>query len=150
MSPKHVVSRGGMSQGKAIGANRGESCGGRRLTITVGHLPPPELNPNNLRREHWTIRYRATKEAQEEIGWLAKVDWRDDKPMMKARISYQFHVKDHRRRDLDNLLSACKAYQDGLIEVGVLFYDDAAHLEIGSVKMIQNTEEKTVLEIEEL
>lgn len=130
----------------------------RKLTVELNHLPPAELNPNNLRREHWTIRHKATEEAKEEIGWIAKAglqehsqkcgDW-GDKPMMKARISYEFHSKDHRRRDLDNLLSACKAYQDGLIEVGVLCYDDAAHLEIGSVKMVQDSEDKTVITIEE-
>ncbi len=117
--------------------------------IELNHLPPPDLNPNNLRRLHWSVRHKATREAKDEIGWLAKVDWHDEKPMMKARISYEFHSADHRRRDLDNLLSACKAYQDGLIEVGVLFYDDAAHLEIGSVKMLQDGEDKTVITIEE-
>ncbi len=122
----------------------------RKLTIELNHLPLVELNPNNLRRQHWTVRAAATRDAQREIGWLAKVDWHDDKPMMKARISYEFHAADHRRRDLDNLLSACKAYQDGLIEVGVLFYDDAAHLEIGSVKMVQDGEDKTVITVEEL
>ncbi len=122
----------------------------RTLEITLNHLPPAELNPNNLRRSHWTVRYRATKEAQEEIGWLVKADWHDDKPMMKARISYEFHTKDHRRRDLDNLLSACKAYQDGLIEVGVLYYDDADRLEIGSVKMIRDNQDKTIISLEEL
>lgn len=122
----------------------------RVLQIKLAHLPPSELNPNNLRRQHWSVRYKATQEAKEEIGWLAKADWHDDKPMMKARISYMFHSKDHRKRDLDNLLSACKAYQDGLIEAGVLFYDDAEHLEIGSVSLETDIENRTVILIEEL
>jgi len=122
----------------------------RSLEVVLEHLPPPELNPNRLRSQHWSIRHRVTNEAQAEIGWLVKSQWHDDKPMMKARISYEFHLKDHRKRDLDNLLSSCKAYQDGLIEVGVLFYDDSQHLEIGSVRAIQSDTEKTILRIEEI
>lgn len=122
----------------------------RRLMLTIDHLPPRELNPNNLRRAHWSVRSRETKVASEEIGWLAKAKWHDEKPMMKAKISYEFHVKDHRRRDLDNLLSACKAYQDGLIEAGVIFYDDAAHLEIGSVAAVSDDHEETVIIVQEL
>ncbi len=122
----------------------------RKLEIELKHLPDSRLNPNNLRRQHWAVRHKATNEAKEEIGWLAKAQWHDDKPMMKARISYMFHAKDHRRRDLDNLLSACKAYQDGLIEAGVLFYDDAEHLEIGQVSLTTDVADRTVIRIEEL
>ncbi len=120
------------------------------LVIVLDHLPPSELNPNQLRRSHWTVRHQATRDAMEEIGWLAKTQWHDDKPMVRARVSYEFHLKDKRHRDLDNLLSACKAYQDGLIEAGVITYDDTKHLEIGSVRAIQNTKEQTVITIEEL
>ena len=122
----------------------------RRLEIKLNHLPDSRLNPNNLRRQHWSVRHKATEEAKEEIGWLAKAAWHDDKPMLKARISYFFHAKDHRRRDLDNLLSACKAYQDGLIEAGVLFYDDAEHLEIGRVSMTTDNGDSTIILVEEL
>ena len=119
----------------------------RKLVIELNHLPPSVLNLNA--RVHWSVRYKATKEAKEEVGWLAKIQWKDEKPMMKARISYEFFAKDHRKRDLDNLLSACKAYQDGLIDVGVLFYDDAEHLEIGGVSFAVGTEERTVIIVEE-
>lgn len=122
----------------------------RTLIIDLPHLPLKELNPNNLRRQHWSVRYRATQEAKEEIGWLAKAQWGDAEPMMKARISYMFHAKDRRKRDLDNLLSACKAYQDGLIEVGVLFNDDAEHLEIGGVSLTSDIMDKTYILVEEL
>ncbi len=123
---------------------------GRRLEITLEHLPPKELNPNNLRSQHWSVRYRATQDAKEEIGWLAKAQWGTDEPMMKARISYEFYAKDRRKRDLDNLLSACKAYQDGLIEVGVIFYDDAGHLEIGRISLTNDIMDKTCILVEEL
>jgi Holliday junction resolvase RusA-like endonuclease len=122
----------------------------RIITIELPHLPPSELNPNNLRSSHWSVRHKETQIAKEEIGWLAKAQWNTDKPMMKARISYQFNLKDHRKRDLDNLLSSCKAYQDGLIEAGVIFYDDAAHLEIGTVKATVTGRELTIITIEEI
>ena len=123
---------------------------GRRLEITLEHLPPKELNPNNLRRQHWSVRHRATKDAKEEIGWLAKAQWGDDEPMMKARISYMFHAKDRRKRDLDNLLAACKFIPDSLIEVGVLFNDDAEHLEIGRISLTNDVIDKTCILVEEL
>ncbi len=119
----------------------------RRLEIILEHLPPRELNPNT--KLHWAVKYKAIQEAKEEIGWLAKAQW-DGEPMMKARISYKFHAKDRRKRDLDNLLSACKAYQDGLIEVGVMFYDDAEHLEIGSISLTNDIMDKTCILVEEL
>ena len=120
----------------------------RKLEIKIPHLPYPELNPNS--RVHWAVKAKVVKIAKDEIGWLAKSQWHDNKPMMKARISYFFHAKDHRRRDFDNLLSACKAYQDGLIEVGVLFYDDADHLEIGDVSITTDTEDKIYITVEEI
>jgi Holliday junction resolvase RusA-like endonuclease len=122
----------------------------RELKIILDHLPPSELNPNNLRRQHWSVRAKETAASKDEIGWLAKVDWHDNEPMMRARISYEFHLKDNRKRDLDNLLGACKAYQDGLIEAGVIFYDDAQHLEIGSIKAMVTGEEKTIITILEV
>ena len=122
----------------------------RKIEIVLEHLPDARLNPNRLRSEHWTARHRATQEAKAEIGWLAKAQWHNDEPMMIVRISYEFHVKDKRRRDLDNLIGACKAYVDGLIDVGVLFYDDARHLEIGGARLVEDDTDKTILRIQEL
>lgn len=120
----------------------------RILKIEIPHLPYPELSPNW--RGFWVVKARAVKAAREEIGWLAKVQWHDEKPMMKARISYIFRQKDYRHRDIDNLLSACKSFQDGLIDVGVLFLDDFAHLELGSVKVEVGDKEETIIAVEEL
>lgn len=124
----------------------------RSITITIDHLPPTDLNPNNLRSTHWSVRSKATQEAKEEIGWLAKAaGWSaDDKPMVKAEISYEFHLASKRARDLDNLLSACKAWQDGLIEVGVLTYDDCHHLSIGRVKALVADKEQTIIMVREI
>jgi len=119
----------------------------RRLIITISHLPYPELNPNS--RVHWAVKARAIKVSREEIGWLAKSQWHDEKPMIKARVSYDFHTKDKRHRDLDNLLAMTKPWQDGLIDAGVIFYDDAHHLEIGDIKLIQSDADQTIISIEE-
>ena len=120
----------------------------RKLQIEISYLPNPELSPNS--RLHWAVKARAVKASREEIGWLAKSQWHDEKPMMKAKISYEFHTRDKRHRDLDNLLAMCTPWQDGLIDAGVIFYDDAQHLEIGSVKLMQCNAEQTIIIIEEI
>lgn len=120
----------------------------RTINVMIDHLPYPELNPNS--RLHWAVKARAVRASREEIGWLAKAQWHDGKPMMKARISYEFHSKDKRHRDLDNLLAMCKPWQDGLIDVGVIFYDDAQHLEIGSITLTQGNIEQSIIVVEEV
>ena len=124
----------------------------RQLIICISHLPYRELSPNS--REHFMVKARAVKASREEIGWLAKIEWRykygDAKPMEKARISFDFHTKDKRRRDPDNLLAQVKSWIDGLIDVGVIFYDDADHLQIGSVRVIPDTTEETIITVEEV
>lgn len=119
----------------------------RNLIIEIDHLPYQELSPNA--RHHWAVKARAVKASREEIGWLAKVQWHDDEPMMKAQISYEFHT-DKRKRDLDNLLAMCKPWQDGLIDAGVIFYDDAEHLEIGqNIVVVGSESNKTYVKIAE-
>lgn len=119
----------------------------RKIQIELEHLPYPELNPNS--RVHWAVKARGIKASREEIGWLAKVQWHDNEPMVRARISYEFYTKNKRHRDLDNLLAMCKPWQDGLIDVGVISYDDAQHLEIGSIRLEQGDEDKTIVIVEE-
>ena len=53
---------------------------------------------------------------------------RPDEPMEKAHLTLTFHAADKRRRDIDNLLSACKAYIDGLVAAGVIVDDSADNL----------------------
>ena len=50
---------------------------------------------------------------------------RPDEPMEKAHLTITFHAADKRRRDIDNLLSGCKAYIDGLVAAGVIEDDSA-------------------------
>jgi len=90
------------------------------------------------------------RNAREEVGWLAKTEWKDQKPMVRARISYEFLIKDRRKRDADNLLAACKPFTDGLIDASVIFYDDIAHLEYGLIRAVYADKDQTIITIEEL
>jgi len=90
------------------------------------------------------------KVAREEVGWLAKSQWKDEKPMMKARISYEFLIKDRWKRDADNLLAACKPFTDGLIDAGVIFYDDIKHLEYGLIRTVYDGRDETIITVEEI
>ena len=120
----------------------------RSITIIIDHLPYRELNPNS--RGHWSARSRVSKIARDEVAWLAKTQWHDDSPMMRARISYEYRLKGNRVRDIDNLLAACKPFCDGLIDAGVIFYDDMAHLEYGLVRAVYDVKDETIITVEEL
>ena len=124
--------------------------GMRSITIKLDHLPPSELNPNKLRTLHWAKRSEVSKTAREEVGWLAKAQWKDEKPMMRPKISYEFLIKDKRKHDLDNLLAACKPYTDGLIDAGVIFYDETVHLEYGLIRAIYDVKDEIIILVEEL
>lgn len=121
----------------------------RHFEITLEHLPPPELNPNQLRRLHWTERRKVTDIARQEIGWMAKTIWHD-KPMVKVQVSYKFTVKDGRRHDVDNLVSACKPYIDGLIDVNVLMSDDYRYMSIGGASIERGEKDFTQISVKEV
>ena len=120
----------------------------RQITIIIDHLPYAELNPN--KRLHWSERSRMSRIARKEVAWLAKAQWHDQQPMMKARISYEYLLKDNRTRDIDNLLASCKPFTDGLIDAGVIFYDDAKHLTPGLHTFTIADHEETEIFIQEL
>ncbi len=132
-----------MKKGKRV-----SEVGGRVITIALDHLPPSELSPNA--RLCWYEKSQWVQVARDEVGWLAKSQWHDDVPMVKARISWEFHLPDHRKRDLDNLLASCKSFSDGLIDAGVITYDDATHLEIGSVKAVYADLPATIIKVLEI
>ena len=122
----------------------------RKIAIILNHLPPPQLNPNKLRQLHWSERSKVSLEARQEVGWLAKAQWGNDKPMARARISYEFLIKDRRKRDTDNLLAACKPFTDGLIDAGIILSDDIEHLEYELVRAVYSDKDQTSITITEL
>ena len=120
----------------------------RECRITIDHLPFRELSPNA--RHHWAVKARAVKAQREEVGWLAKSVWGNQSPMTHARISYEFKVTDKRYRDIDNLVSACKSFQDGLVDGGMLASDNSEHLDVGYSTLSQGEAEQTIIAIKEI
>ena len=87
------------------------------MTFTVElPWPPRILHPNA--RAHRMAQARVIKTARADAGWWAKAA--GVKPMRKAQglnVSMTFFPPDKRRRDTDGMLSACKAYIDGIADV---------------------------------
>jgi hypothetical protein len=54
----------------------------------------------------------------------------------KAKVSYLFHMKNRRRRDVANLIHGCKPYVDGIVDTGFIPDDSWEFLEIGSAKCV--------------
>ena len=76
--------------------------------------PPAELSPNS--REHWTVKNKVAQEAK-DYAYYETLSHRFGDWFMPETIAaiYTFHPPDdYRRRDTDNFLSRCKAYQDGI------------------------------------
>ncbi len=122
----------------------------RKITIKLDHLPNSSLLPNRMRREHWSARHYASSQARQEMSWLAKIQWKDQEPMQKARISVEFLVKDKRKHDADGLLSALKPSFDGLVDVGVLIDDDMKHLEYGLIRATYGDKDQTIINVAEI
>ena len=120
----------------------------RTLKLTIFHLPYRELSPNSC--VHWAVKARVARAQREETGWLAKIEWQPLMPMKHATISYTFVVKDKRHRDLDNLISACKSFQDGLIDAGVLESDNSQHLTLVQCNVMQGEAEQTIITLNEV
>ncbi len=122
----------------------------RTFTITLDHLPPADLNPNRMRSIHWTKRSAVEKVAREEVYWESKAAWQGEKPMAKVIVSVVFNFKDGREHDLDNLLSACKPYMDGLKDAGVIAGDSYKYLKYGSIEGRKTGKDETRITVEEL
>lgn len=74
--------------------------------------PPKELNPNQLRRLHWSVRSKKMSEYKDACYLIAKVS--GIKPVKNPLLLIDFYPPNKARRDVDNCLSACKAGIDGL------------------------------------
>ena len=120
----------------------------RLLDFTIAHLPYRELSPNS--RVHWAVKARAVKAQREEVAWLMKVRWHNQTPMAYATISYDFKVTNNRHRDIDNLVSSCKSFQDGLVDAGVILKDDSEHLSVGISIITRGMTERTKIRVEEI
>ena len=91
------------------------------LQVITLSLPWPhkDLSPNA--RVHWRPRAKVIKAARTEAYALmfAGMTLRERGRLYlreKLRVSFTFHPKDKRRRDVDNLISSTKAHRDGIAD----------------------------------
>ena len=122
----------------------------RLLTITFPCMPASELMPNAARRIHWAVKSKIAGKAREQakiLGLANKGQWQAPE---RAKITYEFHVANRRRRDLDGLISACKPYIDGLVDAGILKDDSGFYLSIGGASMLPAKENETRVIIQEI
>ena len=120
----------------------------RTFTMTIDHLPSRKLMPNRISGKFWGTRARESKIAKEEAYFLARALWHEE-PMQKAKISYVFHLTNHRVRDIDGIILALKPVVDGIVEAGVIARDDCWHLTLGSARPELDNCEKVVITIKE-
>ena len=112
------------------------------LTITIPNLPPSALSPNA--RVHWRVRAPIAAAAKEEamvLCWGAMQDmrlemgierWKEypNYPLDGCVVRFRYGLPDKRRRDLDNLISASKAYLDGVVASGLIRDDSHRNISL--------------------
>lgn len=116
------------------------------MKIELGHLPDPDLNPN--KRLHWSELSRAKREAKELAMVLVLEQGRPSTPYDQAHITITWVAKDKRRRDIDNLFAAMKAYIDGLVHVGLIADDSAMHVTY-TLRYERGDKDNTIIKVEE-
>lgn len=77
--------------------------------------PSPPLTANQ--RMHWGRRAKLTKQLRAEA--CAKANLADIPPMQRCEVTLTWYVRDHRRRDVDNIVPTLKAYCDGIVDAHV-------------------------------
>lgn len=83
--------------------------------MTTVSLPWPDKSLHPNARSHWAVKSRATKAARTQAYWLAHMGM-TELPDGPIAVRIVFHPPDKRRRDVDGMLSACKAYLDGIAD----------------------------------
>ena len=97
---------------------------------------------------HWAKLRAAKAEAKDElVALLIEQGCVQDPLWERAHLKLTFVAADKRRRDLDNLIAACKPWIDGLVGASGVIVDDAAdRLSIEpSYRIGEN--EQTILEV---
>ena len=100
--------------------------GERATRSVVIDVPAAEWLTSNG-RYHWASRARRTRALRVRAA-LAATAARIP-PMARARITVHVHGRTRARTDPANAYPTVKALIDGLVDVGVLPDDDAAHLD---------------------
>lgn len=83
--------------------------------------PPRDLLPNA--RPHWARKAKAAKQARITAAWCAReagLRPNDFDIPQRLRVTCIFSPPDHRRRDIDGMLSSAKSFLDGISDaIGV-------------------------------
>ncbi len=122
------------------------------MRIEVTQLPPVSSSLNW--RGHWAEGYKEAR-AYRDAVFYSCVDARNRAiasgklAFVRAKLSLTFVFPEHRRRDIDNLLSRFKPGLDGIVASGLLVDDDAEHLEISDVDIVVDPKRAplTIIEI---
>lgn len=77
--------------------------------------PARALHPNA--RVHWSRRAKAAKRAREDAAWLAVAAGVEPLSAQAVNVTMIFFPPDNRPRDVDGMLSACKASIDGIADL---------------------------------
>ena len=91
-------------------------------------VPHKDLSQNA--RVHWRIKDKLTRSHREKSCIYAKILFKElltssfFEPYLRATIGLKFYFRDNRRRDHRNYEGMCKAYDDGLVDSGILKDDD--------------------------
>ena len=120
------------------------------MRITIPGLPPRDASPNA--RVHY-MKLANVKRNQKDIMIASVLELmpmdRPNEPWEKAHLTITFRASDKRRRDIDNLLSASKAYVDGLVAAGVIIDDSSDNLSYSLYYEKSKEHAATIFAIEE-
>ena len=120
------------------------------MRITIPGLPPRDASPNA--RVHY-MKLANVKRNQKDLMIASVLELmpmdRPNEPWEKAHLTITFRASDKRRRDIDNLLSASKAYVDGLVAAGVIIDDSSDNLSYSLYYEKSKEHAATIFDIEE-
>ena len=120
------------------------------MRITIPGLPPRDASPNA--RVHY-MKLANVKRNMKDVMIASVLEMpsmdRPVEPMEKAHLTITFKASDNRRRDIDNLLSASKAYIDGLVAAGIIVDDSSDNLSFSLYYEKDKEHAATIFDIEE-
>ena len=120
------------------------------MRIVIPGLPPRDASPNA--RVHY-MKLANVKRNQRDLMIASVLEMpsmdRPNEPLDKAHLTITFRASDKRRRDIDNLLSASKAYVDGLVAAGVIIDDSSDNLSFSLYYEKDKEHAATIFDIEE-
>ena len=120
------------------------------MRIVIPGLPPRDASPNA--RVHYMKLANVKRNMKDVmIGSVLEMPSMDrpNEPWEKAHLTITFRASDKRRRDLDNLLSASKAYVDGLVAAGIVVDDSSDNLSFSLYYEKVKGPAETIFDIEE-